>query len=190
MHEHIIPYTSPLSPRLCLIKALRDVFMSQDASSLKQAFDALCPNILVSEEALEADFNRVFIGPLTPVADLFASVYLDDPDLVMSESTLHVRSLYETMGFTFPLQNQIPDDHLGVELDAYFQLLYLEEVENMDYLSELRHYFLHEHLNVWIPLFIKRVHAHSEDHSDAISFILSQLTSFLIRETNTQGVTA
>ena len=94
------------------------------------------------------------------------------------------------MGFTFPLQNQIPDDHLGVELDAYFQLLYLEEVRELDYLSELRHYFLHEHLNVWIPLFIKRVHAHTEEHSEAISFILSQLTSFLIRETTTQGVTA
>ena len=53
MHEHITPQTSPLSPRLCLVKALRDIFMSQDASSLKQAFDALCTNTLVSEETLE-----------------------------------------------------------------------------------------------------------------------------------------
>ena len=93
MHAHITPHTTPHSPRHCLVTALSDIYMSQDASSLKQAFDALCPNTLVSEETLEADFNRFFIGPFTPVADLFASVYLDDPELVMSKSTLQVRSL-------------------------------------------------------------------------------------------------
>jgi TorA maturation chaperone TorD len=94
------------------------------------------------------------------------------------------------MGFSFPQQNQIPDDYIGIELDAYYQLLYIEEVKNIDYLRELRHYFLHEHLNLWIPLFIERALACKEGPSKAMVYILTQLKSFLIRETNTQGVPA
>ncbi|MDD2383071.1 MAG: molecular chaperone TorD family protein [Sulfurospirillaceae bacterium] len=179
-----------LSKRLQMSKTLRDIFTSQDSTSLKIAFDALESPIAISEELLESDFNRYFIGPLSPIADPFSSIYLDELDQVMSKSTLKVRALYETMGFSFPQQNQIPDDHIGIELDAYYQLLYIEEVKNIDYLRELRHYFLHEHLNLWIPLFIERALACKEGPSKAMVYILTQLKSFLIRETNTQGVPA
>jgi len=94
------------------------------------------------------------------------------------------------MGFTNPLKNIIPDDHLGVELDAYYQLLYLEEAKEIAYLRELRHYFLHEHLSLWVPRFIERALEQSEHDSKAMIFILLQLKSLLIRETTTQGVTA
>ena len=190
MKQKIDEKSLQLSKRLLAIKTLRDIFISKDSHSLKIAFDALESKIAISEESLESDFNRYFIGPLSPIADPFSSIYLDDLDQVMSKSTLKVRALYETMGFTFPQQNQIPDDHIGIELDAYYQLLYIEEVKNIDYLSELRHYFLHEHLNLWIPLFIEKALTCKESPSDAMVYILLQLKSFLIRETNTQGVPA
>ncbi len=174
----------PTHSRLERIQHLRDIFLSQDASSLKSAFDALAPNTTISEEKLEADFNRFFIGPMLPVADLFASAYLDDPEVIMSKSTLKIRALYETMGFTFALQNQIPEDHLGVELDAYYQLLYVEELKHMTYLRELRHYFLHEHLGLWIPLFLERINNSKAEPSDAMGIILTELQAFLIQETN------
>ena len=170
------------------VKILRDIFLSQDATSLKRAFDAFGSGVVVSQENLETDFNRFFIGPSLPVAELFASTYLDDPEVIMSKSTLAIRALYETMGFTFALQNQIPEDHLGVELDAYYQLLYVEETKHIDYLRELRHYFLHEHLHLWIPLFIARIEAFDAYKSDAINYILTELKAFLVQETNTQGV--
>lgn len=172
------------------VKHLRDVFNAQNSQALKKAFDSLGSFITISEEDLEVAFNRYFVGPMEPIADPFASVYLDNPDVVMSKSTLQVRELYETMGFTYPLKNVIPEDHLGVELDAYYQLLYLEENKNITYLSELRHYFLHEHMNLWIPRFIEKALRQSEHDSKAITFILLQLKSLLIRETTTQGVTA
>lgn len=176
--------------RLDDVKHLRDIFNAQNSQELKRAFDALHSCIEISEEDLEVQFNRYFIGPMEPIADPFASIYIDDPDVVMSKSTLHVRELYETMGFTYPLKNIIPDDHLGVELDAYYQLLYLEEAKEITYLSDLRHYFLHEHINLWVPRFIERAFKESEHDSKAITFILLQLKSLLIRETTTQGVTA
>lgn len=180
----------PLSPRLQEVKLLRDIFTSQDSHALKLAFDGFKSGIDILEELLEADFNRYFVGPFSPIADPFSSVYLDDSDVVMSKSTLHVRELYETMGFTFPLQNKIPEDHLGIELDAYYQLLYIEEVKDMDYLFDLRNYFLHEHLNQWVPQFIAKALKNEEFNSEAIVFILHKLKSLLIRETNTQGVPA
>lgn len=180
----------PLSPRLQEVKLLRDIFASQDSHALKLAFDGFKSDIDTSEALLESDFNRYFVGPFSPIADPFSSVYLDDSDVVMSKSTLHVRELYETMGFTFPLQNKIPEDHLGIELDAYYQLLYIEEVKDMDYLFDLRNYFLHEHLNQWVPQFIAKALKNEEFNSEAIVFILHKLKSLLIRETNTQGVPA
>lgn len=182
--------TLPLPDRLKIIKALRDIFMSQNSRSLKIAFDSLSSSIVTDEKDLEADFNRYFVGPFSPIADPFSSIYLDEQEQVMSKSTLEVRALYEIMGFTFPLQNQIPDDHIGIELDAYYQLLYVEELEGNDYLSELRLYFLHEHLAKWVPLFIERGLTCKDSASEAMVFILLQLKSFLIRETNTQGVPA
>ena len=181
---------SPDNSRLDTIKYLGDIFNAKDSKSLKIAFDALHPSIQISQDNLEIEFNRYFVGPTEPIAPPFASIYLDNPDVVMSETTLHIRKLYETMGFVYSAKNVIPDDYLGVELDAYYQLLYLEDIKNITYLSELRHYFLHEHLSLWIPCFIERALKHSECDSKAITFILLQLKSLLIRETTIQGVTA
>jgi len=173
------------SQRLDELKHLRDIFNAQNSKELKRAFDALDSSISISEEDLEVQFNRYFVGPMETVADPFASVYLDNPDVFMSKTTLHVRDLYETMGFTYSLKNVVPEDHLGVELDAYYQLLFLEEAKEITYLSDLRHYFLHEHLALWIPRFLERGLAQSEHASAAMIFILMQLKSLLIRETTT-----
>jgi len=171
--------------RLDEIKHLRDIFNAQNSKELKVAFDALNSSIEISQEDLEIQFNRYFVGPMETVADPFASVYLDNPDVFMSKTTLHVRELYETMGFTYSFKNVIPEDHLGVELDAYYQLLFLEIAKEITYLSDLRHYFLHEHLALWIPRFLERGLAQSERDSKAMTFILLQLKSLLIRETTT-----
>jgi len=171
--------------RLDEVKHLRDIFNAQNSKELKVAFDALNPSIEISQEDLEIQFNRYFVGPMETVADPFASVYLDNPDVFMSKTTLYVRDLYETMGFTYSLKNVIPEDHLGVELDAYYQLLFLEIAKEITYLSDLRHYFLHEHLALWIPRFLERGLAQSERDSKAMTFILLQLKSLLIRETTT-----
>lgn len=104
MQKQKIKENAPqLSVRLQEVKLLRDIFTSHDSHTLKAAFDGLKSGISISEETLESDFNRYFVGPSSPLADPFSSVYLDDPDVVMSKSTLHVRELYETMGFTFPV---------------------------------------------------------------------------------------
>lgn len=177
--------TTFLINRLNTVKQLRDFFNAQNSVELKKAFDAFSLTLVIEEEELETLFNRYFVGPMEPVADPFASIYLDDQDVVMSESTLHVRNLYDAMGFTYPLKNVVPEDFIGVELDAYYQLVYLEEEKNLTYLSELRHYFLHEHMVVWMMPFIERAYGKRSEASNAIHLVLNELKSFLIRETTT-----
>lgn len=172
------------------VKNLRDFFIAQNSKELKKAYDVFDSPFKIDEEELEILFNRYFIGPIEPIADPYASIYIDDSDAIMSKSTLHVRDLYETMGFTYPLKNVIPEDFIGVELDAYYQLLYIEEIKNITYLRELRHYFLHEHLALWLPQFIERAMSKRSEASNAIHFIILELKSLLIRETTTQGVLA
>lgn len=171
--------------RLTASRHLRDLFNAQNATELKIAFDAFSLPLEIDEETLEALFNRYFVGPMEPLADPFASVYLESEGAVMGESTLHIRNLYATMGFVYPMENTIPEDHIGVELDAYYQLIYLEEVKHISYLRELRHYFLHEHLAVWVPLFIERARRGDDESSRAIHLILNELESFLTKETTT-----
>lgn len=175
--------TNLINNRLTSIQLLRDFFNAQDSVELKKAFDAFSLPINIDEESLETLFNHYFIGPMEPIADPFASIYLDEQDVVMSESTMHIRKLYETMGFEYPLKNIVPEDFIGVELDAYYQLVYLEEIENVTYLSELREYFLHEHMAVWLMQFIERARGEQTDMGNAIHLILNELKLFLIRET-------
>lgn len=170
---------------LAQIQHLRDFFNAQDTNELSMAFDRFDFPIHVEEEELETLFNRYFVGPMEPLAAPYASIYIDDPDVVMGKSTLLVRKLYETMGFTYPLKNSVPEDYIGTELDAYYQLLYLEEVKQNTYLSELRHYFLHEHLAQWIPKFCETIMGQRSEASNAIHFIILELKSLLIRETTT-----
>ena len=167
------------------VKHLRDFFNAQDTKALGTAFRALEFPIDVDDETLETLFNRYFVGPMEPLAAPYASIYLDDPDVVMGKSTMLVRNLYETMGFVYPLKNSVPEDYIGIELDAYYQLVYLEEVKKVTYLSELRHYFLHEHLAQWIPKFCETIMGQRSEASNAIHFIILELKSLLIRETTT-----
>ena len=66
-----------MTSRLDACKYLRDIFNAQNSKALKKAFDALGSSITISEEELEVAFNRYFVGPMEPIADPFASVYLD-----------------------------------------------------------------------------------------------------------------
>jgi len=84
--------------RLDDVKHLRDIFNAQNSKELKAAFDALNASIEISEEDLEVQFNRYFVGPMEPIADPFASIYIDDPDVVMSKKYLTCKGIVRNDG--------------------------------------------------------------------------------------------
>jgi len=173
--------------RIKKISALKNIFSSSNTNELWNGFLELNIDLKITKESLEADFNRYFIGPDSPIAAPYASIYLDKQESIMSDSTEKVRELYDLMGFKNPLKGTQPDDFIGLELDAYFQLLFLEEERNIDYLQDLRNYFLFEHIQNWIFDFIKVVNSNENNPSIVINQIVNELKSFFENEIEHEG---
>lgn len=173
--------------RLERADALRKIFLSADSRELWIAFSALSTGVEPTEIQLESDFNRYFVGPEEPLAPPYASLYLDKTECIMSESMEKVRELYALMGLINPRKNKLPDDHIGLELDAYYQLLYIEQVEKISYLKDLRRYFLEEHIQTWIFEFIETGLEAKEYSSEAIRTILTELKEFIEIEIIQEG---
>jgi TorA maturation chaperone TorD len=173
--------------RLQKAKLLRDIFASSDAEGLHNAYVEAFPSSSHSMEEVESAFNRYFVGPEAPYAPPYASLYLDNSGLLMSETTQRVKEIYTLIGLTNPHEGSVPDDFLGFELDAYYQLLFLEEVKQIDYLKQMRCYFLLEHMATWIFPFIEASRTKAKEPSPAIQQVLDMLEAFLKTEIIHEG---
>ena len=139
----------------------------------------------------EAEFaiNRHFVGPMTLEAPPYASTYLETEPRLMGETTLKVRRIYEMAGLSSPLQGRLPDDHLGIELDAALGLSGMAEAVAAEEPRALWRYFLHEHLGVWLPRFIERARNAGTRHP-AVDLALAHLETWLDQQDITEeGVT-
>lgn len=176
-----------MSPQLQKLNLLKNIFLSTNEKELFESFSKLNTSIIISSERLEADFNRYFIGPDAPLAAPYASIYIDETKSVMTESTQKVRQIYDLIGLINPLKHSQPDDFIGLELDAYYQLLFLEEEKEIEFLEEIRLYFLHEHLSQWIFKFCDSVISNTEYTSESIQYLAQELKIFFEKEIQHEG---
>lgn len=170
------------------LSALSDFFLARTGSDLATAFAILAGDNAstndtedpegIDWEAAEFVFNKLFVGPMAPQAPPYASCYLSAEPQLMGECTLKVRRLYEMTGLTSPLQGRIPDDHLGVELDAARLMLSMIAQFNMEEPRALWRFFLKEHLNTWVPQFLDRARKAESAHP-AIDLALNKLEAWL-----------
>ena len=101
---------------------------------------------------LEADFNRLFVGPGRPLAPPWESYYLNADHLLFQEQTLAVRRAYREFGLEVPQTGGEPDDSLGLELTFMAELfrMALEDGARGKVLPAIRQ-FLSSHLLRWAP---------------------------------------
>jgi putative dimethyl sulfoxide reductase chaperone len=142
--------------------ALRDFFIADSGNKMLLAYQELCavhPELPVEESAdtIEFAFNRLFVGPKAPVAPPFASVYLEENELVMGRTTLDARDLYASLGLSSPWQGEFPDDHISLEIDACLHLRQLMSQAKDNTITEFYQQFLQEHLLEWAPVFNHRI---------------------------------
>jgi len=145
--------------------ALRNFFasenmlsMAETAAELNSIFKGrkkLTDN--VNWQEAEYEFNRLFIGPDEPKAPLFASVYLDPDGLVMRDTTIEVRELYQSLSLNFPEAGNIPDDHLTLEIEACIYLRQLVDSNENYAFAEQYLSFLENHMKIWLANFENRV---------------------------------
>lgn len=152
--------------------ALRDFFLAADAGGMREAFVVLSQNrpqadldgqILHRQDWSEAEyaFNRLFVGPMAPVAPPYSSVYLDPEPGLMGESTTVMRELLREIGLRSPFGTAMPEDHVSLEIDALLHLTAASDGEPE--IGRLRDSLL-AHMRAWIPGFIERAREADPEH--------------------------
>lgn len=177
-----------------LVRALSDFFGAQDHTGLEDAYLVLKEHAVVPAPdvtdwmQVEFAFNRLFVGPQGLAAPPYASVYLDSEPTLMGQSTLQIRQVYHLLGLTSPEEGAVPDDHISLELDAYWQLrIALSRVDSAE-LSVVRHHLCMGRLQRWVPPFCRRVRD-AEAVPGAILFVVDQLESWLTSEVAVEWAT-
>ena len=110
------------------------------------------------------EFNRLFVGPASPLAPPYESVYLSPDRLVMQEQTLEVRKMYQSKNLMASSQGTVPDDFIATELEFSAYLLNrarqeLSEKNPTKASQYLNFYnlFMQEHPRRWLQPFAKAV---------------------------------
>ena len=116
------------------------------------------------QEALLLDYTRLFLGPNHIAAKPYGSIWLEGQNTVMGDSTMAVQKLYEQGGFDMNEDFREVPDHIAVELEFLYLLVYREneaarkgEPEALRAMAALRKHFLEEHLGRWIGPFTSAV---------------------------------
>ncbi len=111
-------------------------------------------------DALLLDYTRLFLGPNHIIAKPYGSVWLEGGNTVMGESTMAALKLYAEGGFDMSGEFREVPDHIAVELEFLYLLIYREneahrngDLEARQAKAALRKRFLDEHLGRWVGPF-------------------------------------
>ena len=147
-----------------LVELLEDV-----PESTKRAVDvdALRETVSGDVETLRVDYARLFVGPFELLASPYGSVYLDDRERVMTQSTLDVQRRYENEGLDVDIDE--PPDHIAAELEFAYVLvcgeldaLLEEDFETALSYQRKQQNFLETHLGAWLPEFANSILENAE----------------------------
>lgn len=118
-------------------------------------------------ESLRVDYAKLFVGPFEVLAPPYGSVYLENADRVMTESTIDVMNRYQSVGLDTEIDE--PADHVAAELEFMYALIVreVEAIANDEYETareylERQRSFLHDHLGAWIDDFTAAVEENTE----------------------------
>lgn len=120
-------------------------------------------------ERLRSEYAKLFVGPGKLPAPPWESVYVCGEDLLFQQSTLAVRQAFRAAGYQASGYPHEADDHLATEL--HFMAALSEDAkraydeQNADRLTLLlsrQLVFLCEHLDVWLPAFVRRLHERAD----------------------------
>ncbi len=119
-------------------------------------------------ELLKVEFTRLFIGPYSAPAPPYGSVYLENERKVMGDSTMDAQKRYQNCGLDISGDFKEVPDHITVELEFMFFLIF-KEIESIqsNVPEQAQEILLHQkafhndHLNLWIPDFTDCVIEHA-----------------------------
>jgi TorA maturation chaperone TorD len=136
-------------------------------------------------ETLLVDYTALFIGPSQPRAMPYASFWLTDDQSMRHEATTAVLDFYEQGGFDVSEEVHELPDHVAVELEFLYLLIFAQNqaqlggnAEDLAAANVLHRRFAAEHLNAWLSHFATAVKAGS---GTAFYRELAELTEKFVR---------
>jgi putative dimethyl sulfoxide reductase chaperone len=114
-------------------------------------------------QEIQVEFSKLFIGPYQLEAPPYSSVYLDNEGLVMGEATQHAIRFYVEAGLDPSKENHDAPDHISIELEFMYFLLFQGIVNENEKFIEQSKQFINEHLALWVFSFIKKIVASTEN---------------------------
>ncbi len=152
-------------------------FLQACAPGCAPAAEALLsamPQDTEAQQALQVAHAALFVGPFELLAPPYGSVYLDEGQRVMGDSTLAVGAQYAAVGLSEQQAGQGPPDHIATELEFMYYLAFQQVTrEDPDHLYR-QAAFLTEHLALWVPPFTARIR---EAAQSAFYTALAELTA-------------
>lgn len=140
--------------------------LKRPIGELRLALSRCTPDI-TELESLRVDFARLFVGPFKMPSPPYGSLYLENTQRVMGDSTIDVKNRYRQEGLKIRLK-EVPD-HIAIELEFMYLLIFKEihALKNADDDDVLRYRkkqlsFLNTHLGQWVPAFAKKAEANAE----------------------------
>ena len=150
--------------------------------NLTTALKLVCPDASIFSKKMEeaflnypsedlmVEYARLFVGPYELKAPPYGSVYLDQERRVMGDSTMEVIRIYKEAGLSIDEDFKELPDHIAVELEFMYYLLYQEvealensQLDRASALRETQERFLKRFLKPWIPPFCAKIKENTEN---------------------------
>lgn len=129
-----------------------DAQLAASAQALGAAFAA------TPLQDLLVDYARLFLGPIDAPARPYGSVWLPGEEGLMGRSSMALQELYREAGFDLSEDFRELPDHVAVELEFLYVLLFREASgrasgDGASGAQEMKSRFLGNHLDAWIDPF-------------------------------------
>lgn len=117
-----------------------------------------------SEEELLVDYAKLFVGPNELIAPPYGSIYLDKERKVMGDSTIKTMELYREAGLAINDDFKELPDHIAVELEFMYYLVFKEtealeksDIDTAHKFIKMQQEFLNSFLGLWINNFCEKI---------------------------------
>jgi TorA maturation chaperone TorD len=153
--------------------------LSDYATRLKAAFDQN------SIESLLVDYTQLFLGPLNPHAKPYGASWTTQSNTSEDNPHLAVLDIYSAGGFDIDESFQELPDHIAVELEFLYLLIFngnqallAQNSQAQAEVEGLKSQFLREHLGAWIAPFATAV---KENAKTGFYAVLADFTEQFVR---------
>jgi len=161
----------------CFYQPDKSLFIQENIlGNLKEGVKRICPPASAfvkkmedalskyTNEELLIDYAKLFVGPNKLIAPPYASVYIEKERKVMGDSTIKTMEFYREAGLEISKDFKELPDHVAVELEFMYYLIFKEvealrksDIETTSRFIEMQHRFLNSFLGLWINSFCEKI---------------------------------